>query len=342
MRLMMHESQPVPGGKSRAATLAALAVPVALLLAGPAVRADDEPPAEEIFRSNTAEVVQGAATLAGAGCQGGHGSAMVLGLLMRGDRLRLWKLEQSDRAPELRAELLKRVKDSTGVMIDDNAFEAEAYCEALYKATLASPGAFANSARRDLTIAHLLSEPREYRGQVVHFEGTVRLIRRLEPPAMLVAKGIRDLYECWLFNQPRYGAHPVCLVCSELPAGVSPGERLTIEASCDAYFFKRYRYESADSTPGHLRQAPLLLGRTLVLTRPAVAAEPDDGFVAQSKWVLVFFLGCVLAVFVLAFAGHWWYRRADRRVQARVRAARAREPDEPGSPGLPGATPSAN
>src|SRR6516162_7325531 len=65
----------------------------ALLLAAPAARADDGPPAEEIFRDNRTEVVQGAATLAGAGCQGGHGTAMVLGLLMRGDRLHLWKLE---------------------------------------------------------------------------------------------------------------------------------------------------------------------------------------------------------------------------------------------------------
>src|SRR5262249_46975410 len=154
------------------------------------------PPAEDIFRGNNDEVVRGAATLAGAGCQGGHGTAMVLGLLMRGDRLRLWKLEESDRAPELRAALLKHVRDSTGLMIDDSALETEAFCEALYKAPLASPGAFANSARWALPVAHLLNEPREHRGQVVHFEGEVRRIRRLSPPAMLVARGVRDLYEC--------------------------------------------------------------------------------------------------------------------------------------------------
>jgi hypothetical protein len=323
----------------------ALLLPAALLLAVSAARADDEPPAEEIFRSNTDQVVQGAATLAGAGCQGGHGSAMVLGLLMRGDRLRLWKLEEGDRAPELRAALLKKVKDSTGVMIDDSAFETEAYCEALYKATLASPGAFANSARPDLTIAHLLSEPGEHRGQVFHYEGKVRRIRRLEPPAMLVAKGIRDLYECWLFDEQSYGAHPVCLVCSELPAGASPGEHLAIKASCDAYFFKRYRYESGDSTPGHMRQAPLLLGRTFVPTKPPAApAAPaaEDDYALGWKAVLVLFLGVVSAVLVLVFAAHWWYRRADRRVQERIRAARARDYVDPGASGLPGASPSAN
>ena len=76
---------------------------------------------------------------------------------------------------------------STGVMIDDSAYETEAYCEALYKATLVSLGAFANSARRDLTIADLLNEPQRYRGQVMHFEGKVRRIRRLDPPAAPVS-----------------------------------------------------------------------------------------------------------------------------------------------------------
>jgi hypothetical protein len=310
-------------------------------LAAPAVRADDEPPVEDIFRSNTDQVVQGAATLAGAGCQGGHGTAMVLGLLVRGDRLRLWTLEASDRALELSPALLKKVKDSTGVMIDDSAYETEAYCEALYKASLVSLGAFANSARRDLTIAHLLNEPQRYRGRVVHFEGKVRRIRRLDPPAMLVAKGIRDLYECWLFDE-RYGTHPVCLVCSELPDGVTPGEQLSLDATFDAYFFKRYRYESGDSTPGHQRLAPLLLGRGFVLTRPPAAVSADDTFALGSKAVLLLFLGVVIGVFVLVFVGHWWYRRTDRQVQARIKAARTREYADPEVPGMPGATPSAN
>jgi hypothetical protein len=332
-----------PCERPRAAELASLLVPLALLLAVPSVRADDEPPAETIFRSNTDEVLRGAATLAGAGCQGGHGSAMVLGLLMRGDQLRLWKLEGGDRAPELRAALLRRVKDSTGLMIDNNAIETEAYCEALYKASLVSLGAFANSARRDLTVAHLLNEPKEHRGQVIHFEGEVRRIRRMSPPAMLVAEGFSDLYECWVFDTKRYGANPVCLVCSELPAGVEPGEQLSLGASFDAYFFKRYRYVSGDSKPGQARLAPLFLGRSFVLTRPIVAAgTEEDGFALGTKTILVLFLGVVLAAFVLIFAGHWWYQRADRRVQARVRAARDRDFADPGTPGLPGTTPSAN
>ncbi len=321
--------------------LASLLASVAFLLIVPAVPAHDEPPVEDVFRSNTDEVVRGVATLVGAGCQRGHGGTMVLGLLLQGDRLHLWKLEEGNRAPELRAGPLRKVRDSTGVRVGDDAGEMEAYCEALYKASLASPGAFANSARRDLTLAHLLNEPRRYRGEVIHFEGEARRIRRFDPPGMLEGQGIRDLYECWMFDR-RYGTHPVCLVCTELPPGVEPAEQLGIGASFDAYFFKRYRYESADSTPGHLRQAPLFLGRSFALTRPVAAAESEEAFASGSKSLLTLFLGIVAGVVVLALVGALLYLRADRRVQERIRLARLRQYDGPDEEGIPGPTPSAN
>jgi hypothetical protein len=304
-------------------------------------RAADEPPAEaDLFRSNTAEVLQGAATLAGAGCPGGHGTPMVLGLLLQGDRLHLWKLEESDRALELSHRLLARVKDSTGLRVDDSALEPEAYCEALLKSSLVSLGAFANSARTDVTFAQLFNEPWRYRGQVIHFEGKLRRITRLDPPAIVEPKGIRDLYECWFFDT-RYGVNPVCLVCTELPRGVEPGDKLDLTAGFDAYFFKRYRYKSADSKPDTAREAPLFIGRSFVVKGRATPPAAEDSL-SGAKTGLVIFLGAVLATFVLVFALHWWFRRADRRVQARIKEVRTRQYADPESPGRPGATPSAN
>src|SRR5262249_3311050 len=135
MPLMPNLSRLTTRKSLRAAKIVALLVPVALLLPISSARAADEPPpGDDVFRRNTNEVLQGAAARAGAGCQGGPGTATVLGLLMHGDRLHLWKLEQSDKAPELRPNVLAKVKDSTGVMVDDSAFEPEAYCEALLKA----------------------------------------------------------------------------------------------------------------------------------------------------------------------------------------------------------------
>jgi hypothetical protein len=320
-------------------TLRAAAIVSLLVLSAPwvGVRADD-PPAPEIFRDNRDEVLQGAAALAGAG---NSGAATVLGLLIQGDQQHLWKLEQTDKAPELRPAILARVKDSTGMVADDSAFDVEAYCEAAFKSSLTSLGAFANSTHADVTFAHLFNEPWKYRGQVIHFEGKLRRIRSFDAPGMLEAKGIKTLYECWLFDT-NYGVNPVCLVCTELPDGLKPAEQLDLMASFDAYFFKRYRYKAAESKAGQAREAPLFIGRSFVLTRAPVVRADDERFTASWQALLMCFLGVVLVTFVLAFGLHLWFRRGDRRVRARIEAVRGRDFVDPGAAGLPGSTPSAN
>src|SRR5262249_32925997 len=124
---MLKSSQPARRSPVRTAKFVSLVVLVAL---GLTARAADEPPGgEEGVRDNTEQVLQQAAALAGAGGLGGPGSTVVVGMLLRGDQLHLWKLEESDTAPQLRPALLKYVKDSTEIRIDDAAREAEAYCE---------------------------------------------------------------------------------------------------------------------------------------------------------------------------------------------------------------------
>ncbi len=299
------------------------AVLVALLLAALAVRAADDPtPDENVFRDNTADVVRGAATLAGAGCQGGNGTAMVLALLREGDRERLWKLEASDQALPLSPRLLKRVKDETGIRIDDSAFESEAYCEAVFKSTLVSLGAFANSAH-DATFRDLWNEPARYRGQVIHYGGKLRSIRDFDAPLMLAGKGISRLYECWIFDKDN-GANPVCLVCTELPAGMQPAEHLSEMVTFDAYFFKKYKYQSVDSKPGTAREAPLFIGRSFSVVPHAHTDidETRESFMAGSKALLLIFLGGALVTVVLAVAAHWWFHRSDRRLRARIDQSR--------------------
>ncbi|HKI35296.1 MAG TPA: hypothetical protein VKA46_25790, partial [Gemmataceae bacterium] len=297
--------------------------------------ADDEPPQEEnVFRSNSDEILRGAATLAGAGCQGGHGSAMVLGLAMRGEQRHLWTL-QSDKALWLSPSLLKRVKDRSEIRVDDSGFEPEAYCEAVWKSSLVSLGAFANSARYGVTFAELLTDPHKYRGEVIHYEGQVRRIRSFDAPSMLRAKGIKELYECWLFGS-QDGANPVCLVCTELPERVTPGEKLSLVASFDAYFFKEYRYQAVSSKDGQARLAPLFIGRSFVLTKAPPSSATGDAFASGSKTLLLIFLGGVFATFVFAFVLHWWFRRGDRRVYAKIKEVRTRDYPDPGTPEVPG------
>jgi hypothetical protein len=338
---MLKSSQSAWRPAPRTAKVVSLSVLVALGVVVSSARGVDEPPEENVFRDNTEQVVRSAATLAGAGCQGGNGTTMVLALLLRGEQQHLWKLEASDQALPLSPALLKRVKDSADIRIDDAAFESEAYCEALFKASLVSLGAFSNSAH-DATFAELFTDPRRYRGEVIHYEGKVRHIRRLDAPLMLAGKGIKDVYECWIFGADD-GANPVCLVCTELPDGVKPGKQPNIPAAFDAYFFKRYRYQAVDSKPGQAREAPLFIGRSFVVRR--VEHPPPDSTNASyadgSHTLLVIFLGGVFTTVVLAFVMHWWFRRSDRLVQKKIREVRTHELTDPGAPSLPPA-PSAN
>ena len=163
---------------------------------------------------------------------------MVVALLAQGERLHLWKLEESNKALPLNPKYLDHVTDSASLE-NQGEMGARAYYEAVVKSSLTSLGAFANSADSSVSYANLFSEPVQFRGKVIHYEGIVRLIRHMNPPAMVLAKGVEDLYECWLYGKEDGYNHPVCLVCTELPRGVSPGEKLNLQASFDAYFFMR-------------------------------------------------------------------------------------------------------
>jgi hypothetical protein len=118
------------------------------------------------------------------------------------------------------------------------------------------------------------------------------------------------------------GGNPVCVVCSELPAGLKPGEDLDRRVSTDAYFFKLYRYEAGDGW----RRAPLLIGRAAV---PAVS----DASAPASIWavpgaVVPLTLGLVGLAAAVAVGVAWWFRREDRRARERLRQVRPEMPME--------------
>jgi len=210
---------------------------------------------------------------------------------------------------------LESVKDSEPIRSGE---EGLAYCEAVVKAHQTSENVFRKSATRSLTFANLFNEPDLHRGKVVHFEGRLRRLVRYEPPTETKIDGIKDLYEGWMFDPDRYGANPVCVVFTELPTGLEPGDKLDVKASFDGYFFKKYRYKAADG----LRDSPLLIGHTITLKQaPANSDSEEGGFF--SGMLAVTFLAVLGGVFFLAFLLTLWYRRSDRLVQTRLLNAQA-------------------
>jgi hypothetical protein len=292
----------------------------------PVSPAADEPSDDGAFlRDNFEDKVAAAVTLVGLGTQGAHAAPGELAVMGAGEKGRLWILGAPESAPTLRIELLKNVLDGqpvasgeTGKKANDQEFEA--YMEALAKASYTPAPAFANSARHDVNYAQLMSDPKDYRGDVIHVEGRLKLLRRFNPPAA-VAERISDFYEGWIFGKDR-GSLPVCVVFSELPKGLSPAEKMEVPVAFDGYFFKRYRYKALDSGHNQAREAPLLIGRTIILTGPAIVTSNDSPTWWASPMLILLF-GLIFASVGLAAVLTWWFRRADQRVRARVAGAMA-------------------
>lgn len=205
---------------------------------------------------------------------------------------------------------LESVKDNLPIQSGE---EGLAFCEALAKAHQTSQQAFANSATRNLTFGNLFNEPQLHRGKVVHFEGRLKRLTRYEPPGETKLDGVNDLYEGWLFDPENYGANPACVIFTDLPAGLEPGDKLDVRVSFDGYFFKKYRYKGADV----LRDSPLLIGHTIILKQAPVKSDSEEGGFF-SGFMAVTFLAVLGGVFFLAFLLTLWYRRSDRVVQTRL------------------------
>jgi hypothetical protein len=210
-----------------------------------------------------------------------------------------------------RVDLAGRVEDKAPIRSwQENPVEAKAYCEVVIHANQTSQEVFGRAARRDVTFAHLFEEPAKYRGEVIHVAGRLKRLRRFEAPGPVQQAGIPFIYEGWIFDAERYGANPTCVIFTELPSGLEVQEELDKRVGFDGYFFKRYRYQAQDAW----RDAPLLIGNTIVLARGDRAASSGDGgpwtqpIVALILTVVGVSVGLILCLAL-------WFRSSDRRIR---------------------------
>jgi hypothetical protein len=230
--------------------------------------------------------------------------------------------EPEDKVPPIDPDVLGGIEDRQPVRgADENGYEARAYNYVLVEARKFSPEAFARSARRDVTFAHLFEQPSDFRGQVIHVEGRLKRLRKFDAPRAAAAEGVPTIYEGWVFEEI-YFSNPFCVIVTELPEGIRVGERLEQRVAFDGYFFKNYKYQAGDGK----RLAPLLIGRTLLLREPAAAPESAWSF---GNMFLPAFLILVLGTAVLVVTLTWWFRRGDSLVRARLAAAQRPTLPEP-------------
>ena len=215
--------------------------------------------------------------------------------------------------------LLSAVEDDAPIRSEsENSLEFDAYNQVILKAHEFTVDELESVARKDVTFKDLVKPIRaDFRYDLIGFEGRLLQLRRMEPTKPLKEAGVKDLYEAWLF--PVDGIDPMCVILTELPAGLEPSLRYNPpkRVRVAGYFFKLMWYESSqpdpkDLTRGRYRKAPLLMAKSLrLLPQPS-----SDAGEAWRTEFLPAMLGLFLLVTGLAFMLNWYFKRGDRRLQS--------------------------
>ena len=213
------------------------------------------------------------------------------------------------------APLLARGNKIVDKVKDMAAFrEARAYDYVLSHASRQTPELLAKYSQKNFAYSSLIKPVRtEYLRELLRIEGRLSLLL-----PMKATDGLREfekidkLYEAWFF--PAGERDPICLVVSELPEGVSPGEKQNVRIEADAYYFKLFHYESqqnnaADTTRKQWRKAPMFLGKSFrIKDEEPLAPVFSPGMLTV---IVAALSGMVLLIAGLA----WWFRRGDRYVR---------------------------
>jgi hypothetical protein len=168
---------------------------------------------------------------------------------------------------------------------------------------------------KDVPFSNLLAAVRsDYYRDLLHYKGTIRRLQPLKPTEdLLKTAGLKQLYEVWMV--PDGYSNLLCLVVTELPEGVMPGEDMFQRAAFDAYYFKHYHYESRQKKADGKNQwmaAPLFLGRSFEPLPPL-----DEGPMFTGT-MLAGVLGGLSALILTAIALGLWFRRGDRHVKVEL------------------------
>jgi hypothetical protein len=273
----------------------------------------------------------GAGTLVSAGMNPITGPVDQLAVLLAGQAASepFWILRDTTIIQPLDpADLAKVIDDAplpraVGEPTPDQLAELRAYVNAVVYASLTPNQTLNRLARRGLSFGDLYVDVASLRGQVVHVDA--RLMRLQEvpaPPEVIYETGLTHLYEAWVATDAAK-SDLVCVLFTELPPGLKPGEHLDLRVECSGYYLKRLGYTprkgAPDTVPG---LAPLIIAHTLtVLPRPAAEENPLAWVNGVLPLMVGFLFGVVSFIVVLAV----WFRRVDARIRRRLQVARRRE-----------------
>ena len=279
------------------------------------------------FLENRVRLAASAASFAGISATPG-GEIARLGVVLHPANQAVWSLEEDSaarptgpaKAPVLPTDLLDRVVDHTLLQLSaQNASEAWAYHNFLVAAAKTAPEAFARSVDPRVTLFHVQSQPKTYRGRVLHVEGRLKRLFHWDPTELEGQEGLHDVYEAWITadapNSPL-----VWVLFTDLPSGLSVKQegKANNRVSFDGYFFKLASYKAGDAAKAKILEAPLLIGRTVHLLDQAAAREPS----LFGDWIVTVVVVLVVGTALLLVGLAWWLRHGDERTRQRLAQTR--------------------
>lgn len=175
---------------------------------------------------------------------------------------------------------------------------------------------------KDVPPANLYHDIRQdYLRELIHVEGQLALILPFKPTDDLKnLYAIESLYEAWVSVRVGNKYELVCLIVSQLPESVQPGENQNVKVAFDAYYFKLWHYETRkvkdpakDPDKHEWKRAPLLLGKTFEVTGVVTT---------ESTYTPGMLYGLVGGLGALALTGlglGLWFRRGDKTIRSAAR-----------------------
>jgi hypothetical protein len=235
-----------------------------------------------------------------------------------------WELTLDSPLP-LSWDLLKELKDKTPVpnitqrplsdLKPDELAYYKVVCQALIYSRLVPPDLFEkvgeDEDHRFITFDHLWKTPDVFRGQVVPVKGRMIRLRKWEAPRLAQENGVKYFWEGWVVGQTAK-RNPYCIVFVTLPEGLKEAEKMDRPIRFYGYYIKRFRYDAEDAK----RETHILIGPTVFLDKAPIVDATDSGIFSQH--VLLATAGGIFGLTVLLAALFVWFRRGDRKIQARL------------------------
>ncbi|MCE9564188.1 MAG: hypothetical protein K8U57_19265 [Planctomycetes bacterium] len=224
--------------------------------------------------------------------------------------------------------VFKRIKDDAFIAkADQNWEELSSWNRILLHARRFTPAEL-EAAATDKKFADLFTDSRkDYKLDLVKFEGRLIMLNKMKPSEKLQAAGIETVYEGWLVPKDEPRGNPVCIVFTEpLESLEGVTGRVNKWVTFAGYSFKLMRYASGerdkdDLTKNVTKKAPLLLGRAVV-----ERIDPDGPSAVTWKGFVPIATGAILALIGVALALSWWFRRGDKKTRQELETHRGKNP----------------